>query len=73
MRQVAALLAAAVGLFALIANKRFGEAAVQSSRTVYKVELKGGAERAMIIWGRLVAIVCGVALVIAGAYSGLVE
>ena len=68
MDVVIGLAVAAVGLFAVIANKRFGDASVDTTRSFFRLNPEGKSRTFMIAWSRTVAVLVGAGMVIGGIY-----
>lgn len=62
------LLVAAVGLGAALANKRFGEVSVETTRSFFGRELSGTARSFMIAYSCGVAVVVGLGMAVFGVY-----
>ncbi|MFB9236584.1 hypothetical protein ACFFWC_13655 [Plantactinospora siamensis] len=73
MNRVMAAMAVVVGILAMIQNKRFGDAGIETSRRFYRIDLPPGTRRrAFTIWyGRILAVVVGAAMVVLGTLGAV--
>jgi hypothetical protein len=68
MNTVIGVVVIAVGLLAVLANKRFGDASVDTTRSFFRLNPEGKSRTFMIVWSRAVAVIVGSGMVIGGIY-----
>ena len=72
MLTLVAVIVIAVGAVASVCDRRFGESSVETSRTMFGLELQGRSRTLMVAWSRAIAIICGAAPIVGGV-AGLVN